>query len=219
MSNNLQQLVQESIDELVGSGAETGLQVAVYQHCELIVDAVAGLADQETGRAVASDTPFYSASTGKGATAAVAHVLVERGALSYDAPIVDLWPEFGAGGAHGKEKATLRHVLTHSVGLPAIPPEATIEDLMNWTTMTDALAGAELWWEPGTKMTYHAQSWASWSASWYAGLRASRSRRCSARRSPSLSALRMSCTSASRSTTCTGSQSCTTRPETRRHCR
>jgi CubicO group peptidase (beta-lactamase class C family) len=155
MSDNLQHLVQESIDALVESGAETGLQVAVYQHGELIVDAVAGTADLASGRPVTSDTLFYSASTGKAATATVANLLVDRGVLSYDAPIVELWPEFGV---HGKEKATLRHVLTHSVGLPAIPPETTIEDLTDWTTMTEAIAAAELWWEPGTKTTYHAQT-------------------------------------------------------------
>lgn len=38
---DLQELVQDSIDELVSSGAETGLQVAVYRDGELVVDAVA----------------------------------------------------------------------------------------------------------------------------------------------------------------------------------
>ena len=152
---NLQKLVQEQIDDLVSSGAETGLQVAVYRQGQLIVDAVAGVADLATGEPVTSDTLFFSASTGKAATATVANVLVDRGLLAYDQPIVELWPQFGA---HGKEKATLRHVLTHSVGLPAIPASTTVEDLTNWTTMTGALADSELWWEPGSKMTYHAQT-------------------------------------------------------------
>lgn len=108
--NNIQQQVQEAIDGLVESGAERGLQVAVYQHGDLVADAVAGIADPATGRPVTSDTPFYAYSTGKGATATVAHMLVERGAFGYDTPIVELWPEFGA---HGKERATVRHALTH----------------------------------------------------------------------------------------------------------
>ena len=155
MSSKLQQLVQDSIDELVGSGAETGVQVAAYHHGDLVVDAVAGVADQETGRVVTSDTPFYSASTGKGASATVANVLVDRGVLSYDAPIVEIWPEFGA---HGKEKTTLRHVLTHSAGVPALPSTTTVETITDCTQMAEALADAEPWWEPGTKMVYHAQT-------------------------------------------------------------
>ena len=146
MSNvtNLQDQIQRRLDELVAT--ELGLQVAVYQQGELIVDATAG---------TTSDTLFYSGSTGKAATATVANVLVDRGVLEYDAPIADLWPEFAA---NGKEKATLRHVLTHSIGLPALAPGTTVEDLTRWTTITSYLAAAEPWWEPGTKTTYHAET-------------------------------------------------------------
>jgi CubicO group peptidase (beta-lactamase class C family) len=151
--NNLQQRVQNAIDQLVESGAERGVQVAVYRHGELVVDAVAGIADATTGRPVTSDTPFYVYSTGKGVTATVAHILVERGLFGYDTPIVELWPEFGA---HGKEKATVRHALTHTAGVPGLPPDTTPEDLCDWDKMCAVIAAAEPWWEPGTRTAYHA---------------------------------------------------------------
>ncbi|CAA9455699.1 MAG: putative esterase [uncultured Rubrobacteraceae bacterium] len=151
--NDLQRQVQEAIDDLVESGAERGLQVAVYRDGEPVVDAVAGVADPATGRPVGSDTPFYAYSTGKGATAAVAHVLVERGLFGYDTPVVGLWPEFGA---HGKEAATVRHVLTHTVGVPGVPADTTPEDLCDWEKMCAVIAAAEPWWEPGTGTAYHA---------------------------------------------------------------
>jgi len=150
---DLQQKIQGAVDELVESGTERGLQVAVYRDGEQVVDAVAGVADPETGRPVASDTPFYAYSVGKGATSAVAHVLVERGLFGYDTPVVELWPEFGA---HGKEGATVRHVLTHTVGVPGIPADTTPEDLCDWDRMCAAIADSEPWWEPGTKTAYHA---------------------------------------------------------------
>jgi CubicO group peptidase (beta-lactamase class C family) len=151
--NDMQQQVQEAIDHLIESGVERGLQVAVYWHGDLVVDAVAGVADPATGRPVTSDTPFYSYSTGKGATATVAHVLAERGAFDYDTPIVELWPEFGA---HGKESVTVRHALTHTVGVPGIPDGTTPEDLCDWDKMCAVIADAEPWWEPGTRTAYHA---------------------------------------------------------------
>ncbi|MGI8911456.1 MAG: serine hydrolase domain-containing protein [Rubrobacteraceae bacterium] len=141
------------MDQFVESGTERGLQVAVYRQGELIVDAVSGVANHETGRPVTSDTPFYTYSTGKGATATVAHVLAERGLFGYDTPIVELWPEFGA---HGKEAATVRHALTHTVGVPGIPADTTPEDLCDWDKMCAVIADAEPWWEPGTKTAYHA---------------------------------------------------------------
>jgi CubicO group peptidase (beta-lactamase class C family) len=151
--NDVQQRVQEAIDQLVESGAERGLQVAVYRHGEPVVDAVAGIADPATGRPVGPSTPIYCYSVGKGATSTVAHVLVERGLFGYDTRVVELWPEFGA---HGKEAATVRHVLTHTVGVPGIPADTTPEDLCDWHRMCAIIADTEPWWEPGTQMAYHA---------------------------------------------------------------
>ncbi len=154
--NDIQQQVQQAIDQLVESGAERGLQVAVYRHGEQVVDAVAGVADPSTGRPVTSDTRFFSYSIGKGVASTVVHVLAERGVLDYDTPIVELWPEFGS---HGKENATIRHALSQSVGVPGLPPEVTVEDMCDWEKMCAIIAEAEPWWEPGTRIGYHAVTW------------------------------------------------------------
>jgi CubicO group peptidase (beta-lactamase class C family) len=149
----VQKQVQEAIDQLVESGTERGVQVAVYQNGELVVDAVAGAADPSTGRLVTSQTPFYNFSIVKGAASTVSHILAERGLYDYDTRVVELWPEFGA---HGKDTVTIRHVLNHSAGVPGIPLDTTPEDLCDWDKMCAAIADAELWWEPGTKSGYHA---------------------------------------------------------------
>jgi CubicO group peptidase (beta-lactamase class C family) len=151
--SDIQQQVQKAIDQLVESGAERGVQVAVYRQGEQVVDAVAGVADPADGRPVTADTVFYNFSIVKGAAATLAHLLAERGLFGYDTPIVELWPEFGA---HGKQAVTVRQVLNHSAGVPGIPPDTTLEDLCDWDKMCAAIADAELWWEPGTKVGYHA---------------------------------------------------------------
>jgi CubicO group peptidase (beta-lactamase class C family) len=149
----LQQQVQEAVDQLVESGAERGVQVAVYRDGEQVVDVVAGVADPATGRPVGAGTVFYNYSVGKGATSTIAHVLVERGLFGYDTPVAELWPEFAA---HGKGAVTVRQVLDHTAGVPGIPLDTTIEDLCDWDKMCAAVADAELWGEPGTKVGYHA---------------------------------------------------------------
>ncbi len=151
--SRVQKQVQQTIDRLVESGAERGIQVAAYKRGELVVDAVAGTADRATGRLVQSDTPFYNFSIVKGAAATLAHMLVERGLFGYDTRVVDLWPEFSA---HGKQKVTVRQVLCHSAGVPAIPLSTTMEDLCDWNKMCAVIADSELWWEPGTQVGYHA---------------------------------------------------------------
>jgi hypothetical protein len=67
--DKLRQQVQQAIDQLVESGAERGVQVAVYRDGRQVVDAVAGVADPDSGRAVTSGTVFYNFSIVKGATA------------------------------------------------------------------------------------------------------------------------------------------------------
>lgn len=151
--SGIQERVQRHVDALVAAGAETGVQVAVYRDGALIVDAVAGTADAATGRPVTSDTPIFSFSTGKNVTATLAHLLVARGLLDYDSPVTDLWPEFGA---HGKAAATLRHVLTHTVGLPAMPREITPGELPDWPRVCESLAAAEPRWRPGAAVGYHS---------------------------------------------------------------
>ncbi|HSK91810.1 MAG TPA: serine hydrolase domain-containing protein [Euzebyales bacterium] len=150
---DVRQQVQATIDELVGSGAERGIAVAAYHDGEQVVDAVAGVADPATGRPVTSGTPFHNFSIGKGATATVAHILAERGCYTYDTPVVELWPEFGA---HGKQGVTVRHVLTHSAGVPGIPLDTTPEQLCDWDHMCAVIADSEPWWAPGSQSGYHA---------------------------------------------------------------
>lgn len=150
---DIQERVQAAIDELVTSGAERGLQVAVYDNGKLIVDAVAGVADPATGRPMAPETPVYCFSVVKAAASTIAHMLVERGLFAYDTPVATLWPEFGV---KGKDKVTIRQVLNHTAGVPQVPPTTTIEDLCDWDTICAAIAAQELWWEPGTKVGYHA---------------------------------------------------------------
>jgi CubicO group peptidase (beta-lactamase class C family) len=128
-------------------------RVAVYQDGALVVDAVAGTADPATGRPLTSGTPIFGFSIGKNVAATLTHLLVARGFLDYDGLVTDLWPEFGV---HGKATATLRHVLTHTVGLPAMPREITPGELPDWSRVCESLAAAQPRWLPGTAVGYHS---------------------------------------------------------------
>src|SRR6184192_1961271 len=149
----VQEQVQRAIDEMVEAGTERALQVAVYHRGVQVVDAVAGLADPATGRRMSSETPVYCYSVCKAVASTLMHVLAERGAFDYETKVAEVWPEFGA---RGKAAVSIRHVLNHTAGVPGIPPTTTIEDLCDWDKMCAAIADSEPWWEPGTKIGYHA---------------------------------------------------------------
>jgi len=142
---DLQAEIQAAAGEMVAAGTETGLQVAVYRHGRVVADVVSGTEDP--------GTLFYAASAAKGVAASLAHVLAERGDITYDLRLADVWPEFAV---RGKEPTTLRHVLLHTAGLPGLPRETTVADLCDWDRMCAALAAAEPWWQPGSRFGYHA---------------------------------------------------------------
>ncbi len=153
MSADLQRQAQATIDELVASGEETGLQVSVMHEGEVVVDAVAGLADLRTAAPVTPGTLFFAASTGKGVATSIAHTLVERGELSYDQRVADVWPEFAA---HGKDRVSLRDVLLHTAGVPGLWPQITPADLGGWDRVCAFIAAEPPWWPPGSETGYHA---------------------------------------------------------------
>ena len=154
--SDAQRRVQAVLDQLTASGEERGLQVAAYLDGELVVDAWSGVADPATGRTVDGDILFTVFSIGKGIAATAVHMLVERGALDYDAPVCRVWPEFAA---NGKEAVTLRQVLCHQAGIPQVPDGATITDLRDWDSICAAIAALAPLWEPGTRTGYHATTW------------------------------------------------------------
>lgn len=151
--SDVQEIVTERAQQLVASGTERGLQVAAYVDGRPAVDVAVGLADPATERPVEPGTLFYNWSIGKGATATLVHRLVDAGALDYDTPVAEVWPGFAQ---HGKGTVTVRHALDHSAGVPGLPAGVTVDDVCSWPAMVAALEAAELWWEPGTKVGYHA---------------------------------------------------------------
>jgi CubicO group peptidase (beta-lactamase class C family) len=154
----IQKPVQDLLDQLVAEGVERGVQVAAYQNGEMICDAFAGTLDATGETKVAADTLFPTFSTTKGIAATLAHLMVERGKVSYDTPIAAVWPEFAA---NGKGGITLRHALSHTAGLQNMPEGLTLEELDSWDRMCDLMAAATPVSAPGARFAYHAVTY-SW---------------------------------------------------------
>ena len=114
-----------------------------------------GFADPARTRAWDENQLVNAFSVGKGVTAVVAAQCVARGEITYDTLISSLWPEFGH---HGKEVLTFRDLLGHRAGLPAVRNRLAPGSMMQWSTMTDALASEKPWWEPGMAHGYHVNT-------------------------------------------------------------
>ncbi len=134
---------------------EIGAAVSVYADGRPVVDLWGGLADRDANRPWDKDTIVEVASTTKGATAICAHLLVQRGELDVDAPVVKYWPEFGQA---GKDQIPVRWLLSHQAGLPVIDTRLTFEDACAWHPVIRALEAQKPLWQPGTEHLYHAHT-------------------------------------------------------------
>ncbi len=96
---------------------EGAAQLAVYYQGQLVVDLWTGR-DAIGGRPHTGDSISILMSVSKGMTATCVHLLGQRGLLDVDASVARYWPEFAG---NGKQRVTVRHVLTHSSGLFGFP--------------------------------------------------------------------------------------------------
>jgi CubicO group peptidase (beta-lactamase class C family) len=130
-----------------------GAAVCIYHRGRKVVDLWAGVRDED-GRLWRADTIAMSFSTTKGVVATALHVLADRGLLDYDDPVAKHWPEFAQ---NGKERITVRDVLSHRAGLPQIRPLVDRADrVLDWEFMVRALERAKPRLRPGGDSAYHA---------------------------------------------------------------
>jgi len=134
---------------------EIGAACSIVVEGRTVVDLWGGWADAHEARRWQADTVVNAYSVGKPIVALAVLQLVASGALELDAPASAHWPELLA----GQQGATVRDVLCHRAGVPAIRRPLTNDDLWDWETMTAAVAGTEPWWAPGTRHGYHTNTY------------------------------------------------------------
>jgi CubicO group peptidase (beta-lactamase class C family) len=130
---------------------DAGASVAVFVDGEPVVDVWGGYADAARTTPWRQDTITNVFSVTKTMTALCALLLADRGELDVAAPVVRYWPEFATA---GKEKVLVRHLLSHTAGLPHW--DGPIDELYDWPAATARLAAHALEWEPGTAAGYHS---------------------------------------------------------------
>jgi CubicO group peptidase (beta-lactamase class C family) len=109
--------------------------------------------DSARARAYDQDTLQLVFSSTKGATAACANLLEQRGELDVASPVSRYWPEFAQS---GKEEIPVLFLLSHQAGLPAADVRLSPAEVQAWEPVIAALEAQSPLWEPGTAHGYHA---------------------------------------------------------------
>jgi len=143
--------VRDAFTANFAEGLEAGASVCVMVDGEPVVDLWGGVADED-GSPWRRDTVTNVWSTTKTMTALCALMLADQGALDVDAPVHTYWPGFEQ---EGKSGVLVRHLMSHTAGLPGWEEPMQPEDLYDWDRACDLLARQRPLWEPGTAMGYH----------------------------------------------------------------
>ncbi len=130
----------------LGGGA-----LSVYIDGKPVVDVWMGCSDRRGEVPWTADTGAMVFSATKGLAATVIHRLADRGLITYDAPVAEYWPEFGA---NGKSEITVNDVLRHRAGLAHLKGVGK-DDVLDHLAMEERLAAAPLDPTYGTP-AYHA---------------------------------------------------------------
>jgi CubicO group peptidase (beta-lactamase class C family) len=135
--------VRAALGRTVGLAEGDGAAVAAFVHGRPVVDLWAG--------AVPERGLVHTFSAVKPFAATSVLLLVERGHLRLDDPVVRWWPELGAA---GKDGIVVAHLLAHQAGLATVP--GPVAGLLDHAATATALAAATPDWVPGRAHGEHA---------------------------------------------------------------
>jgi CubicO group peptidase (beta-lactamase class C family) len=133
-------------------GGEVGAAVAIYVAGRKVVDLWGGHADRRTGRLWTKTTPALFFSLTKGLMTIATYLLVQDGRLELDSPVTRYWPEYGA---NGKHDTSVRMLLSHRAGVPALDRQFTLDEVLAWSPVIREIERQVPLWKPGTAHSYH----------------------------------------------------------------
>ncbi len=146
-------------------GMHPAIQVCLRRNGKVVLDRAIGHgwgngpedpADAEKVLAT-PETPFCVYSAAKAMASTVVHMLVERGHFSLDDRVCDYLPSYTG---HGKDRTTIRHVMTHSAGVPFVTgPRPDLSRMNDSDYAREMLGQLKPIHRPGLMHIYHGLTW------------------------------------------------------------
>ncbi len=147
--------VRQAFTENFARRNDLGAACCVYYRGEKVVDLWGGVRNKATGEPWQEDTMVVVFSATKGLAAMTLAIAHSRGWFDYEERVCTYWPEFAQA---GKEKATIRQLLSHQAGLFAFDVPVDKRTIADLDRLAAIMAAQKPAWEPGTRQAYHAIS-------------------------------------------------------------
>lgn len=131
-----------------------GVAIAIVQDSTIIYLKGFGVKQVDTPDSVDLHTVFRLASVSKCFAPVLTGLLVEEGVLSWDDPIVKHIPDFSLKSKEHTDSLTIKHVLSHTTGLPYHTYTNLVEEGMDLKSMLALLRNVNLTGKPGEIYSY-----------------------------------------------------------------
>ena len=152
--------IWSALERLYRSGLHPAMTLALRRHGKLVmkrsIGATRGNLPGEHGkqRPLHPDSPLCLFSASKSISSLLVHKLADQGRLSLEDRVADYIPEFAA---QGKGRVTVRQLLAHRAGIPALPVrDPPPEILRDWDGIVRMLCEAPPFDPDFGKQAYHA---------------------------------------------------------------
>jgi beta-lactamase class C len=137
------------LDQLAAENRTAGLATAVVIDGKVRYERTLGYADANTGARVKPDTAFRLASLSKAFATTLTGVLVRQGMLTWDTRLATVLPFFKLRNANASQEATVRDILSQSIGLPHNAYDNLLSDGVPYQELERKLATVPLTCAPG----------------------------------------------------------------------
>lgn len=132
---------------------EIGAACSIILEGKTVVDIWGGWRNGDLDDAWDAPSTVCMMSVAKGITAICFNMLMDRGLVNPDDPVIKYWPEYGQ---NGKESTLIRHFLDHTAAVPVLTTNQLWPGAMfDREAIVHALEEQEPLWEIGTKAAYH----------------------------------------------------------------
>ncbi len=143
-----------AFQQLMTKHHQPGASVAVVYDSTVILLKGYGLKEVATRDSVDINTAFRLASVSKPFASFLTGILLQENVLTLDNRVLDYWPAFKLRSPEDAASLTLRHVLSHTTGLPYHTYTNMIEEALPFDTLLSYLRDIKLVSKPGELYSY-----------------------------------------------------------------
>lgn len=150
-----------AVEAFYRTGTHPAITLMIRRHGKVVMSRAIGHArgnepgaDGQGMVLATPETPICLFSASKAITALLVHKLVEMGKLTLDDCVAQHIPEYGQ---KGKDRTTLRQLLSHRAGIPTVPiKNLDYRVIYDWDAVLRMLCAAKPFEATGEKQAYHA---------------------------------------------------------------